>query len=144
MHIDTLKIFCDLAELLSFSRTAEKHFLSQSAVSQQLAQLELIHKVQLLDRKKRPLELTSAGQLFYDASKEMVERYEIERRLEMATVHIEGKSSGQIVEEAVRKIKTGAYLDVFALARRGRERIESAAVVVVATTLSAGEDLHRQ
>lgn len=76
MHIDTLKIFCDLAELLSFSKTAEKHFLSQSAISQQLAQLELIHKVQLLDRKKRPLELTSAGQLFYDASKEIVERYE--------------------------------------------------------------------
>jgi len=76
MHIDTLKIFCDLAELLSFSKTAEKHFLSQSAVSQQLAQLELIHKVQLLDRKKRPLELTSAGRLFYDASREIVERYE--------------------------------------------------------------------
>ncbi|MHC4540662.1 MAG: helix-turn-helix domain-containing protein, partial [Planctomycetota bacterium] len=35
-----LKIFCDLAELRSFSRTAEKHLLSQSAVSQQLAQLE--------------------------------------------------------------------------------------------------------
>ena len=76
MHIETLKIFCDLAELLSFSKTAEKHFLSQSAVSQQLDQLELIHKTQLLDRKKRPLELTSAGRLFYSASKEMVERYE--------------------------------------------------------------------
>ena len=76
MHIETLKIFCDLAELLSFSKTAEKHFLSQSAVSQQLAQLELIHKVQLLDRKKRPLELTPAGRLFYDASREIVERHE--------------------------------------------------------------------
>ncbi len=52
MHIETLKIFCDLVELESFSKTAEKHLLSQSAVSQQLAQLELVHKVQLLDRKK--------------------------------------------------------------------------------------------
>jgi DNA-binding transcriptional LysR family regulator len=76
MHIDTLRIFCDLAELLSFSKTAEKHSLSQSAVSQQLAQLELIHKTQLLDRKKRPLELTAVGQLFYEASKDIVERYE--------------------------------------------------------------------
>ncbi len=76
MHIETLKIFCDLVELESFSKTAEKHLLSQSAVSQQLAQLELTHKSQLLDRKKRPLELTAAGQLFYDACKDIVERYE--------------------------------------------------------------------
>jgi DNA-binding transcriptional LysR family regulator len=76
MHIETLKIFCDLVELESFSKTAEKHFLSQSAVSQQLAQLELTHKVQLLDRKKRPLAPTAAGQLFYNACKDIVERYE--------------------------------------------------------------------
>lgn len=35
MHIETLKIFCDLANLRSFSKTAEKHLLSQSAISQQ-------------------------------------------------------------------------------------------------------------
>jgi len=75
MHIDMLKIFCDLVELESFSRTAEKHLLSQSAISQQLAQLELVHKVQLLDRKKRPLALTAEGRLFYDACKDIVERY---------------------------------------------------------------------
>jgi len=76
MHIETLKIFCDLAELLSFSRTAEKHLLSQSAVSQQLAQLELAHKCQLIDRKKRPIELTKEGQLFYQAARDMLDRYE--------------------------------------------------------------------
>jgi LysR family transcriptional regulator, transcriptional activator of the cysJI operon len=76
MHIETLKIFCDLVELESFSRTAEKHLLSQSAVSQQLAQLELVHKVQLLDRKKRPPAPTVAGQLLYDACKDIIGRYE--------------------------------------------------------------------
>lgn len=76
MHIETLKIFCDLAELQSFSKTAEKHFLSQSAVSQQLAQLELIHKSQLINRKKRPIELTKAGRLLYQAAADMLERYE--------------------------------------------------------------------
>ena len=75
MHIETLKIFCDLAELRSFSKTAEKHLLSQSAVSQQIAQLELAHKCQFLDRKKRPLGLTHAGQLFYHACKDIVDRY---------------------------------------------------------------------
>jgi DNA-binding transcriptional LysR family regulator len=76
MHIETLKVFCDLVELESFSKTAEKHLLSQSAVSQQLAQLELIHKVQLLDRKKRPPAPTTAGQLLYDACKDIIGRYE--------------------------------------------------------------------
>jgi len=76
MHIETLKMFCDLAELLSFSKTAEKHLLSQSAVSQQLAQLELEHKCQLVNRKKRPVELTREGQLLYRAARDMLDRYE--------------------------------------------------------------------
>jgi DNA-binding transcriptional LysR family regulator len=76
MHIETLKVFCDLVELRGFSKTAQKHHLSQSAVSQQIAQLEFTHKCQLLDRKKRPLELTPAGQLFYDACRDIVDRYE--------------------------------------------------------------------
>ena len=76
MHIETLKVFCDLAELLSFSKTAEKHLLSQSAVSQQLAQLELAHKCQLVNRRKRPIELTKEGQLLYQAARDMLDRYE--------------------------------------------------------------------
>jgi DNA-binding transcriptional LysR family regulator len=76
MHIETLKVFCDLAELRSFSKTADKHLLSQSAISQQLAQLELAHKCQLIDRKKRPIELTKSGQLLYNAAQDMLERYE--------------------------------------------------------------------
>ncbi|MHC4624084.1 MAG: LysR family transcriptional regulator [Planctomycetota bacterium] len=77
MHLETLKMFCDLADLRSFSRTAEKHLLSQSAVSQQLGQLELLYKCQLIDRKKRPIELSKAGQLLYTAVQDMLERHEL-------------------------------------------------------------------
>ena len=76
MHIETLKIFCDLADSRSFSKTAEKHLLSQSAISQQLAQLELAHKCQLIARKKRPIELTTAGQVFYKAAKDILDRHD--------------------------------------------------------------------
>jgi len=76
VHIETLKIFCDLADSRSFSKTAEKHLLSQSAISQQLAQIELAHKCQLIARKKRPIELTTAGQVFYKAAKDILERYD--------------------------------------------------------------------
>ncbi len=76
MHIEILQGFCDLYELRSFSKTAEKNLLSQSAVSQQLAQLELIHKCRLVNRRKRPIEFTKEGQLVYNAAKEMLYRYE--------------------------------------------------------------------
>lgn len=101
MHIEMLKIFCDLVELESFSKTAEKHLLSQSAVSQQLAQLELIHKSQLLDRKKRPLALTAAGQLFYNACKDIVERYE---QLKSELNALQKSSAGRINVAAIYSI----------------------------------------
>jgi DNA-binding transcriptional LysR family regulator len=50
--------------------------LSQSAVSQQLAQLEMEYKCQLINRKKRPIELTSAGRVLYRAASDILERYE--------------------------------------------------------------------
>ena len=75
MNIETLKVFYDLVELKNLSRTAEKHGISQSAVSQQLAQMEMTHKCQLVDRKKRPLKLTAAGELFYQAAKDILDRY---------------------------------------------------------------------
>lgn len=75
MHFDTVRIFLDLVELRNFSRTAEKHGISQSAVSQQLAQLETRHKCQLINRKKRPLALTTSGEIFYQACKDMINRY---------------------------------------------------------------------
>ena len=55
MNLESANIFCDLVELKNFSRTAEIHNISQSAVSQQLAQLEMAHKTQFINRKKRPL-----------------------------------------------------------------------------------------
>jgi DNA-binding transcriptional LysR family regulator len=91
MHIETLKVFCDLVELLSFSKTADKNFLSQSAVSQQLAQLELAHKCQLINRQKRPIELTPEGQLFYRAAKEMIDRYE-QFKSELKALQFSGQS----------------------------------------------------
>jgi len=91
MHIETLRIFIDLAEQLSFSKTAEKNFLSQSAVSQQLAQLELEHNCQLINRKKRPIELTAEGQILYRAATEIIDRYE-QLKSELKTFKSSGES----------------------------------------------------
>jgi len=76
LDIEILRMYCDLVELRSFSRAAEKHIVSQSAISQQLAKLETAHKCQFVLRQKRPFNLTPAGQLFYDSCKDMLARYE--------------------------------------------------------------------
>jgi DNA-binding transcriptional LysR family regulator len=76
MQIEALQIFCDLAELKSFSRAAEKNMISQSAVSQQLGQLERAFNTQLIDRHKKSFGLTSAGELFYNSCKDIITRFE--------------------------------------------------------------------
>jgi DNA-binding transcriptional LysR family regulator len=77
MNLETAKLVCDLVDLKNFSRAADLHGISQSAVSQQIAQIEMDHRIQLFDRKKRPVELTAAGQLFYRACKDILERYNL-------------------------------------------------------------------
>lgn len=74
MNLETAKLFCDVMELKNFSRAAEIRGISQSAVSQQIAQLEIEYKMQLVNRKKRPLELTEAGEIFLRACRDIIER----------------------------------------------------------------------
>lgn len=76
MQIETLQIFCDIAETKSFSRAAEKNMISQSAVSQQLGQLEKAFNTQLIDRHKKSFGLTAAGELFYNTCKDIISRFD--------------------------------------------------------------------
>ncbi|HYN84245.1 MAG TPA: LysR family transcriptional regulator [Pyrinomonadaceae bacterium] len=77
MQIETLKIFCDLVETQSFSQAAERNFVTQSAVSQQVRGLEEKFKRRLLERVRgrRDLALTEAGRTFYESSREVLRAY---------------------------------------------------------------------
>ncbi|MDO4182185.1 MAG: LysR family transcriptional regulator [Coriobacteriia bacterium] len=63
MDSKQLQYFCDVVRLGSFTQAAEKAFLSQSAISQQVKALEAQLGVQLLTRKGRHFEPTPAGSL---------------------------------------------------------------------------------
>ncbi len=78
MHIETLKVFCDLVDLESFSLAAERNFITQSAVSQQIRTLEEKFKRRLLERirGRREVKLTPAGEVFYRESKLVLDAYE--------------------------------------------------------------------
>jgi len=93
MQIETLKIFCDLAETRSFSLAAERNFVTQSAVSQQVRGLEEAFKHRLLERVRgrREVRLTNAGEIFYQESRNVLEAY---RRLQEKVRGLDGTISG--------------------------------------------------
>ena len=78
MHIETLKVFCDLVDLESFSLAAERNFITQSAVSQQIRALEEKFNRRLLERirGRRDVKLTAAGDVFYRESKKVLAAYD--------------------------------------------------------------------
>jgi DNA-binding transcriptional LysR family regulator len=76
MQIESLKVFCDLAETKSFTKAAQINSVTQSAVSQQISSLERIFKSLLIERSKKKFRLTREGQVLYDYSKQIIQTYE--------------------------------------------------------------------
>ena len=76
MQIESLKVFCDLAETESFTKAAQINGVTQSAVSQQISSLERIFKSLLIERSKKKFRLTREGQVLYDYSKQIIQTYE--------------------------------------------------------------------
>ena len=95
MHIETLKVFCDLVEMQSFSLAAERNFVTQSAVSQQVRTLEDKFKRRLLERVRgrREVRLTPAGEVFYRESKNVLASYD---QLNEGMSRLVGKISGTV------------------------------------------------
>lgn len=76
MELRQLRYFTAVAETLNFSRAAEALYISQSALSQQIADLERELGVQLLLRSKRSVELTAAGQALLEEAKKLLHQSE--------------------------------------------------------------------
>jgi DNA-binding transcriptional LysR family regulator len=93
LQLRTLEIYCTIAEQRSFSRAAAAHAITQSAVSQSIAQLEESVGVQLIDRSKRPLVLTAAGKTYWHGLRDLLRRYQ---RLENEVRSTSKQLSGQI------------------------------------------------
>lgn len=67
-----LRYFVEIVEAGSYSLAAERLFISQSALSRQVKELEVAAQVQLLTRNARHFELTLAGKTFYDGAKRLL------------------------------------------------------------------------
>src|SRR5947209_6329490 len=98
MQFEALKVFCDIARFRSFSQAAAANGLTQSAASQIVHQLEGRLELKLIDRSTRPLQLTAAGQAYYDGCHGLVAQYqelvgrwaELEASVQRARVPVAG------------------------------------------------------
>lgn len=72
MNIRQLEYFVSVAENLSFTKAAKKHYISQTAVTQQIKALEEQIQVTLLTRSKRHVELTPAGEVFLNEARSII------------------------------------------------------------------------
>jgi len=83
MHIETLKIFCDVVENQSFSLAASQNFITQSAVSQQIRGLEERYGKRLLERKRGSVRPTAAGEILHRSCREILHSFhEMEAQLQ--------------------------------------------------------------
>src|SRR5207253_3145491 len=76
MQIESLRVFCDLAETESFTKAAQINHVTQSAVSQQISSLERQFKSLLIERSKKKFRLTREGQVLYEYSKQIIQTFE--------------------------------------------------------------------
>jgi DNA-binding transcriptional LysR family regulator len=72
ISIKQFRYFVEIVDAGSYSRAAEKLYVAQSALSRQIKELENAVQALLLTRDARHIELTPAGQVFYERSKRIL------------------------------------------------------------------------
>jgi LysR family transcriptional regulator, transcriptional activator of the cysJI operon len=91
MQIQSLKVYCDLAETRSFTKAAALNGVTQSAVSQTIGALERLFKSLLIERSKRKFRLTREGEVVYEHAKKILGLHSsLEHRMEQVRDLISG------------------------------------------------------
>jgi len=75
LNLQAIEVFCEVVKRRSFSKGAESLSISQSAASQQVAHLEQVLGLKLLDRSYRPLQVTEDGELYYKGCQQLLTGY---------------------------------------------------------------------
>ncbi|MFA5983463.1 MAG: LysR family transcriptional regulator [Methylococcaceae bacterium] len=91
--LNNMQVFCRSVELGTFSAVAKEMHLSTMMISKYIAQLESSLGVVLLNRTTRSLNLTSAGEAYYNRSKQLLEDL---ADLEATTTQLGERVKGQI------------------------------------------------
>lgn len=73
MTLQQIRYFIAVAQNMSFSKAAQQHYVSQTAVSQQIKLLEVELDTELFHRTRHSVALTSSGQTFYEYSVRIID-----------------------------------------------------------------------
>lgn len=74
MNLNQLQYFVSVAETGSFTKAAAKHYISQTAITQQIRALEDNVGAKLLDRNSRPAALTPSGKVLLKEAREILSK----------------------------------------------------------------------
>lgn len=101
MQLRDLDLFCDVILLRSFSKAAKEHGVSQSVASETVKSLEDHYGLELINRSKRPLELTHAGRVFFEGCRELLANW---RRLDDRILQLRNKVVGPVRVAAIYSV----------------------------------------
>ena len=97
-----LRYFVALADAGSFSHAAERLFIAQPTLSQQIRRLEEIVGTRLLQRRREGLRLTAAGQVLLDASRKVLSLVDYE-----LSQPVVGRPAGRSLRTRTRPSRQG-------------------------------------
>jgi len=72
IKLDFYKVFYEVAETMSFSKAADRLYITQSAVSQSVKNLETALDSRLFIRGSKGIALTAEGELLYEYVKNAI------------------------------------------------------------------------
>ena len=76
MNLNKIQYFLSSVEEQSFTKAARKHYVTQVAVTQQIASMERELDTELFERNGNRIKVTPAGRFFYDEMKKMMGQYQ--------------------------------------------------------------------
>ncbi len=121
MELRQLRYFIAVAEELHFRRAAARLHISQPPLSQQIARLEEELGCRLLNRTRRRVELTPAGEAFLRDARAMLDELDVA----IATVRrIEAGQAGVLRVNFVGSALLSIVPGIIQRFRRGRPRVE--------------------
>lgn len=101
MHLRDLELFCEVALQRSFSKAAKAMGISQPVASEVVKALEDDLGLSLVNRSKRPLELTPAGEIYFAGARELLESY---RQLKDRVLQLRDKVMGPVRVAAIYSV----------------------------------------
>lgn len=110
MEDHRLKAFCLVVEMKSFSKAAEAKFMTQSAMSHLIKNLEDELGVRLLSRQGKTVSPTPAGRVFYEHARRLLKQY---KRMENDVYDLVQKVKGPLYIGASTTVATYLLPQIF-------------------------------